>query len=258
MSRLSYPRIGPSNDRLQFAIGWAPRPNAMGEFPDAMNSMEGTFDTQRAFEIGGAVNPAHTRRVDAVEVFRCLAVSLRRRAEILGATSPLAPTNTAITTSFSTISVPSGHWVSSWIEVLHGLALLSDNEDKAATLHLANGTTAGAVDHPLTGIALLEHGKVRLQQGDYDAASALLLQASVAAARFEQPDIIEDAFRYLTDAFLGNEGRAANGACYYLRPAIALRPPGGIIANEHRRSVRVREQSLVRGGLTFSSSRHPC
>jgi hypothetical protein len=77
MSRLRYPRIGPSSDRIQDRIGWGNRPTLMGDFSETMGSLEGSFDLATPFQIGGAVNPAHMRSVDAVEVTRCLAVSLR-------------------------------------------------------------------------------------------------------------------------------------------------------------------------------------
>jgi len=209
MSRLSYPRIGPSTDRVQLKIRWGTLPTAMAELPDSMNSLEGSFDLQTPFEIGGAVNPAHTRRVDAVEVFRSLAVSLRRRAELLGDTSPIPRKTQTITSSFSSLTVPTGHWIGSWVEVLYGLALLSEGQNKEAIAHLESGTTSRALHHPLTGIALLERGKYQLRRGEYAKATALLHKASVAAAQYRQSTIVEESFRYLTDAFLASEGNTA-------------------------------------------------
>ena len=161
------------------------------------------------FRLGGAVNPAHTRRVDGVEVFRSLAVSLRRRAELLGDTSPISRSTQTITASFSDLAAPSGHWIGSWIEVLYGLALLSEGQAKEAISHLESGTASRALHHPLTGIALLERGKYQLRKGEYAKAATLLKQASVAAAHYRQATIVEESFRYLTDAFLASEGKTA-------------------------------------------------
>ena len=207
MSRLVYTRIVPSTDPVQTRIGWGRRASVMGEFRDSMSSMEGTLDLSTTFQLGGAVNPAHTRRVDGAEVFRCLAVALRRRAELLGDTGRLSPSTSAITESLSAVTAPSGHWAASWIEVLYGLTLLSDGQRKEAVSYLRSGATAGNFDHPLSGIALLEHGKYLLRTGEYDRAVNVLHQASLAAARFRQADVIEESFRFMTDAFLAGEGR---------------------------------------------------
>lgn len=217
MSRLRYPSIGPSNDRIQARIAWGARSTVMGDFPETMGSLEGSFDLTIPFQIGGAVNPAHLRSVDASEVVRCLAVSLRRRAQLLGPTSSLARSSSKITRSFANISAPPGHWVTAWVEVLYGLALMGEGQTREAIAHLTNGKTTGNFDHPLTGLALVEIGRRHLRYQEYELAVQTLHQASLAAARFEQPDVIEESFRYLTDAFLANEGRGSYPA---VQPAI--------------------------------------
>ena len=205
MGRLTYPRIVPSNDRIQARILWGQRPTPMGAFPDSMNSLEGTLDLSNTFQFGGAVNPAHTRSVDAVEVFRCLAVSLRRRSQLLGPTAPLSKQTGRIMASLEAVTAPPGHWVASWVEVLYGLALFSDAQSNEGIAHLNAGLTVAGFDHPLTGIALLEIGRKRLRSKDYKAALALLQQASIAGARFRQADVVEESFRHMNDAFLANE-----------------------------------------------------
>lgn len=207
LARLRYPTISPTNRPIRAAIGWGTRPTTLGEFPDSMSSLEGTLNLETPFQVGGAVNPAHMRSVDAVEVVRCLAMSLKRRAELLGPTSPLSSLGSRITNSFSNLSAPTGHWSAAWIEVLYGLALLGQGDRQGAMSHLRIGTTAGSFDHPLTGIALLEQGKYLLSKGEYAGANVVLHQASVAAAQFGQAEVVEEAFRYLTDSFLANAGQ---------------------------------------------------
>ena len=228
MSRLRYPVIGPSGDRIQAMISWGQRPVVMGDFPDSMSSLEGSFDLQTPFEVGGAVNPAHTRSVDAVEVFRCLAVSLRRRAEILGPTAGLSPMSSRLANNFAAIGAPLGHWVGAWVDVLYGLSQLGEGKKKEAMAHLARGVTSTNLDHPLAGIALLEIGKLHLRAEEYDLAIGRLLQGSLAAARYRQADIVEEAFRYLTDAFLANDGKG-------IHPPIAL----AIVYANHERFFRL-------------------
>ena len=209
MGRLRYPSLQPSQRRFRVPIAWGQRPTLMGDLPDSMGSLEGTFDLQTPFQIGGAVNPAHMRSIDAVEVARCLAVSLRRRAELLGPTAGVSPLSAEIANSFANISPPAGHWVSAWVETLYGLALIGNGRGKEAAAHLAAGVTHGNLDHPLTGIALLEMGRLHLRDGEYELAFPQLLQATLAGARYGQADVIEDGFRFLTDAYLANERKGA-------------------------------------------------
>lgn len=205
LARIRYPSIAATNKPIRAQIGWGNRSTIVGQFPDTMGSMEGTLNVEQSFQVGGAVNPAHMRSVDAVEVIRCLAISLKRRGELLGPTAPLSKLGAQVTSSLSDVAAPSGHYSSSWVEVLYGLALLAQGQSKSAMPHLRLGTVAGNYDHPLTGIALLEQGKFLLREEEYGAAIEYLNQASVAAAEFGQAEIIEEALRYLNDAFLAND-----------------------------------------------------
>lgn len=207
MNRLRYPPIGASNDRVQTRITWGTRPTAMGNYPDSMSSQEGTFDLQTSFQVGGPVNPAHMRSVDAVEVARCLAVSLRRRALLLGHSTSVSPMSAKLSNAVSRTNPPATHWANAWVEVLFGMAQLNEGLRKESVAHLAAGVVAGNFDHPLTGIALLEIGRYHLQKGEYPVAVNHLHQASLAAARFRQADVVEEAIDLMTDAFLANEGR---------------------------------------------------
>ena len=209
MDRLRYPSLQPSQRRFRVPIAWGQRTTLMGELPDSMGSLEGTFDLQTPFQIGGAVNPAHMRSVDAVEVARCLAVSLRRRAELLGPTAGVSPLSGEIVSSFSSITPPAGHWVTAWVETFYGLALMGNGRGKEGIAHLNGGVTHGNFDHPLTAIALLAIGKFHLKKGEHDLAFAKLHQATLAAARYGQADVIDDGFRYLTDAHLASGRKAA-------------------------------------------------
>ncbi len=115
------PAIPPSNSAIRATIAWAPgRVTRLGDFPDTMLSSEGSLDQRSAFEIGGVVDPAHFRRLGVVEVVRCLAVSLRRRNEILGPACRYSKLTPRLTGAFSAQLVPSRHWATAWTEVLAG------------------------------------------------------------------------------------------------------------------------------------------
>jgi len=207
LNRLQYARLAPSNDRIVNRITWGARATAMAEFPDSMGSQEGTFDLQNSFQFGGVVAAPHLRSVDAVEVARCLATSLRRRAILLGDTCGVSPMSSKLSAAISRTTPPASHWVSSWVEVLYGFGQLNEGQRKNGIGHLAAGAVAGNFDHPLTGIALLEIGRYHLLIEEYEIAMGHLLQASIAAARYRQPDIVEEAFRLLTDAYLANDSK---------------------------------------------------
>ena len=153
--RLQYPRLAQSNDRIQQRITWGTRTTAMAAFPDSMGSREGNIDLLSTFEFGGVVSAPHVRSVDAVEVARCLATSLRRRAILLGATSSVSPMSAQLSAAISRTTPPATHWVNSWVEVLYGLAQFNEGQRKNGIGNLAAGAVTGNFDHPLTGIALL-------------------------------------------------------------------------------------------------------
>ena len=207
MVKLRYPPLKPASRVLRAPIAWGQRATIRSELPDSIHSFEGNVDLEQPFRTGGVVNTAHTRKIDASEVVRCLAVSMKRRAELLGFTATLSAQSSKITDSFAGIAMPVGHWAANWVEVLYGLALLGDGKSDEAAAHLRKGATAGNFDHVLTGIALLELGRLKLRAEDYGAATKLFQQASLAAARYEQPEVIEDSLRLLTDAFLANEAQ---------------------------------------------------
>ena len=191
-------------ERERARIGWGRRATRFGYYPDTMKSAQGRINQRVTIEFGGVVNPAHYRSVDAVEVARCLALSLRRRAEILGPACRYSPLSAKLSNALSEDLLSSRHWANAWSDVLLGLALLGDGQISEGSTHLATGTTAGNFDHPLTGIALLELGKLAMRGGKYKDASVLLLQATLAAAQYGQADVVEEGFRYLTDSYLAS------------------------------------------------------
>ena len=201
LHRIQFPQIQSGNAAIAAKIGWGQRATLMARLPRTMGSAQGTSDVRTPFEVGGVVNPLHLRSVDAAEVARCIALSLRRRAEMMGPAGRYAPLSATLTEALAA-PANTAPLAAAWSEVLYGLALLGDGQQTEALAHLSSGITVGNVDHQLTGIALLEIGKLTLRQEKYNRAAEILHQASLAAARYRQADVVEDAFRYLTDAYL--------------------------------------------------------
>ena len=55
---------------------------------------------------------------------------------------------------------------------------------------------AGEFDHPFTGMAFLELGRLALLAADYNAATNYFAEATYAAGIFNDPTTLEEAFRY--------------------------------------------------------------
>jgi hypothetical protein len=83
-----------------------------------------------------------------------------------------------------------------WVEVQLGLALTGSSKPEQAISTLQKGLLAGGqFDHHLTPLALLQLGRLALDQQNLEAAGLYFLEATYAAIPFGQADIIEEAFR---------------------------------------------------------------
>ena len=64
----------------------------------------------------------------------------------------------------------------------------------------------GRLDHPLTGVALLELGKLLLEQQELEAAGRCFYDATFPAALFGQADVLEEAFALATQTHVRTGG----------------------------------------------------
>ncbi|HMO84942.1 MAG TPA: CHAT domain-containing protein, partial [Lacipirellulaceae bacterium] len=102
---------------------------------------------------------------------------------------------------------PPNHWSVAWVALQRGMAHAAIGEIEQARQQLqAAVLVAGQYDHPLTGMALLELGRLALVAGDFDAAARNLAEASYSGFVFEDPGVIDEAFR------LAAENQLARGA----------------------------------------------
>ncbi len=65
----------------------------------------------------------------------------------------------------------------------------------------------GQVDHPLTGLALLELGRLLLAQQELEPAGHCFFNATFPAAYFGQPDVMEEAFALATQIHVRTGGQ---------------------------------------------------
>ncbi|MCA9186598.1 MAG: tetratricopeptide repeat protein, partial [Planctomycetales bacterium] len=197
--------------------GTTTRVSEPGDYSDSMPTMFGNFNAEQALQQGGIVAPPEFRNVDVVEILRCTALAMSRRRELLGPACQHDPLTTTLLAALGNRPGPVNHWSQTWVTVLLGMAEASaGHAPEAAALLQSSLVIGGRFDHPLTGLALLELGRLSYEQGQHAAALVLFLEASYAAAEYQQPDVMDEALRLGLASFLANGG---NGAFPPLAPA---------------------------------------
>jgi len=210
----------PDAQRQRVAIPWgaAQRQMTPGSFPRTVNVALGSIDNSRQVQQGGVIAQAQYWPVDVVEIMRCLSLAIRRRNEILGPLGPHDSMSRSLVVQLSRGGAPPNHWSSAWIDVPRGLAHAGVGETDQALEYLNRGALiAGQFDHPLTGVALLEQGRLALIAGNTDAALRLLAEASYSAYLYSDIGTIDDAFRWSELSRLAAGAAGVNSA---LEPAL--------------------------------------
>ena len=147
----------------------------LGQFPQTESILIGDLNANQAYQTGGVVREPMYWKVNVVEIMRMTALTIRRRNELLG---PLAP-HDSISKEMSVVlgrnnSAPANHWSQTWIEILRGLAQEGMGRlDEADALLGKSLVINGQLDHPLTGIALLEQGRIAMMKGDTRKAASV-------------------------------------------------------------------------------------
>lgn len=193
------PTIAPAQTHVYQSLPWGGtnRPGRPGRFPSEMLIGQGRINNNAVIQQGGVFQPAMLMPVQVQEIVRCTAVAIRRRTELLGPLSPHDPMTADLLAVLGRNPGLPNHWSQAWVDVQYAMALLAAGK-VAEALPVLNRSliVAGEYDHPLTPIALLELGRIALQRGDFDTASRLFHEATVAAVQFEDGTVLEEAFRY--------------------------------------------------------------
>ena len=193
MKRMQWPAVVQPAALTNLAWGQNTRQTVPGQFPESVLSLQGT-DVERAIRQGGVVAPPELYPVRVMEIMRCIAVSLRRRNEILG---PVAASNSLsanLVKSLSTRQVTGNHWINQLVQTQLGLAQAGVGQTDEAMRTLERSLTIGGrIDHPLTGVGLLELGKLALSKKQLDVAARCFFEASFPAASYSQADVLEEA-----------------------------------------------------------------
>jgi len=185
----------------------------VGSYSDNVLIQQGQIDQTAKIAAGGVavIQQAQMMPINPQEIVRCVCLSLRRRKEILGPLAQYDQLAGQLIASLSKRLVQPNHWSESWVDVMLGSAYSSVGKDVLAKPILDRAILAGGqYDHPLTGTALIELGKLALNAGDNDTAIKYFQEASYAGFYFYDLITIEDSLKFAATAHM-----AANKAGTY-------------------------------------------
>ncbi|WP_172991816.1 CHAT domain-containing protein [Lacipirellula parvula] len=199
MMRVQFnPQINADASLTRVVIPWGvpQRRFVPGKYPTTLPISQGQVDASQQIQQGGVVQAPQLWPVDVVEVVRCTALALRRRNEILGPLGPHDAISKNVAAALARGGHPPNHWSGAWTDVLYGIALVGVGDREQAQQRLERGMlVAGQFDHPLTCVALLEQGRLALDQGDAAAAADFFTEASYSAYLFRDVGLVDDALR---------------------------------------------------------------
>lgn len=150
----------------------------------------------RVVQQGGVLQQLQYWQVNVVEIVRSLALSIRRRNELLGPLAQHDALSRDLVGNLAGGITPPNHWSNAWADLLLGIAYAGQgNLDQAFQRLQRAERVAGRFDHPLTGVALLEQGRLAMEAGKTAAADRLFLEASISGVYYEDIIVIDEAFR---------------------------------------------------------------
>ena len=191
------------NSRPQQLWGQSPREIKISDLPDRMSIRLGTSDPQSVLQSGGVLAAPIDYPIRPQEVMRSLAISLYRRADLLGPMARDGNALEAISAWLQKRPAPQNHFSQAWIDVCLGIVYWSQARNEQALPLLKRGLLLeGQFDHPLTPWALLVGGRIALDAGQYETAKTTLEQATFAAAAQGDARALEESFRWSTHAHL--------------------------------------------------------
>lgn len=176
--------------------GTSTRRPAYAHYPDKFAVMQGQVNNTQQAQQGGVVQQAQSYPVVVQEITRCTIQAIRRRRELLGPTALYDPALTNAVAKLSGAVAPGGSWCQAWVDVELGCAMAAVGKDVQARTLLTRALLAGGqYDHPLTGYALLELGRMELSAGKFAEAIGYFHEASVSSFQYLDVCVLEEAFR---------------------------------------------------------------
>jgi len=211
MTTVEFPAtVEVSNNTIRANVTWGTPRNGMrvARIPDVLSILQGSLNPRQALQTGGVAAPPQLVPVHVSEVVRCTTLAMARRREILGPTCQLDALSASVLNALTALPGPRNHWSIAWNRVQLGAAYAAAGRFKEAEQQYLQGATVGnGLQHRLTPIALLEAGKLMLEQGRIAEAGNTLLEASYSGAVFEQYDVAEEALRHASIAHMTSNKR---------------------------------------------------
>ena len=206
--------IGGVSPRAKAPSPWgvSRRANPAGLFPAKATIIIGEGETQASRQLG-IVAEQHAIGIDAIEILRCIALSIRRRIDIIGPLAPFDPMSEEILETFRTRAVAPNHWSIVFLDVIWGLALEESDKTQSAVKALNDALMAsGQFDHTLTGTALVELGHIFLRANKIREAAECYYEAAQSAFQFGDQLLLEEALRDYSNCSKALRGGAADPA----------------------------------------------
>ncbi len=197
--------LQPSARALRYAPAWGASARAarVASIPDRIGMRMGNTDEEnlRVLQQGGVFSSQYVAMVDAKEIVRCMALAIRRRAEILGPASEYDTLANDLATTLSRRPAAPNNWSQAWISAVLGVTYVARGKDAEAAAELQKSLLAAGMDHNLTSTSLLELGRVAFRAGDYATAGTYFYEATYSAALsaeedFTQYGVLAEAFRW--------------------------------------------------------------
>ena len=189
--------------RRQLPWGTSMRPGHVGDFSQVRFQMtQGHLDIVPVAGQAGVMQQQVRTHIQADHIVQCLALAIRRRAEILGSLSKYDLDTKKLADILATRPHLPNHFTGSWVDVLNGLTLSAMGDDTAAEIQLTRGILMmDTIDHQLTAVALNELGNLALRKGNAEAARLHYLEASLAAFQMgNDPVLLGETFRNMANA----------------------------------------------------------
>ncbi len=187
------------------------------------------------------------RKLNVIEIVRATSLAIRRRNELLGPLGVEDAISRALVTALSRGNSSPNHWSKAWADLQLGLAQAGIGKSSQAEKYLRKALLVrGRFDHPLTCVAMLELGRLKMEAGDLAAAGDLFAEASYSAFYYDDLGIIDEAFRLGTMNHLASGPKGLNPS---LQPAANW---AGRKRYQHlsaRLSLALSEESLYLGNI---------
>ncbi|MCL2624630.1 MAG: CHAT domain-containing protein, partial [Planctomycetaceae bacterium] len=180
---------------------WGDRSLSTGEMAVIPDNV--TIDYMLANVTGGDLQREFMKAPDSAampinptEVVVCMAVALNRRAELLGPLGTFDELNGKLVACLRRNPFPDGHWSKAWGDILLAMTLATAGNDiEAKSLLEQSLQIEGTADHPLTGFAHLELGKIAMRNADYPTAQRHFIMASHSGWHYANTFVSVEAFR---------------------------------------------------------------